>query len=469
MEGFTVPCMFGGKAGSNFDFFVGQPNPHYKPLHFQLVWLKHRKGVLDKAVIASVNRLQKIAMNQDPPCRFDELMVYALRSAAEENEITDIDFDDEKIIDFAKRHKQENPSPESSAPEKPANYLKWYWEGDNDLDRKNTITSHISTGMLQATGCTMPACKYVLNFLLNRENEDLVYTLSELNKVTETQNFAFCIAVYADVDGGSMSRAALKNLEVFFALPSGEQLLTLIALWDALEQWSLLPEKSIPHVPYDLGELHRSLHTFFAPLRLKNARSATLKEQYKHAFKLLDDGHLLSGVALCYAAARRGHSQAMTSMGYYMDQYGDEKASFEWTSKAAKLGNAQALHNLGYDATKSGKDNAKALKYFLQAYKKGKKFSANNIGLIYLKDKKGLRDYKKARHWFKIAIDETHCEYAYFNMAEIYEKGLGVAKCTATAIGYYTIASDLGNKAGHEHAERLRKKFSDKRRKITPA
>lgn len=83
MRRFTIPCDFGG-VKAPFDTYIGEPMPGYHPLHFQRLWLlEERGGAIPMDVLDSFAKLLAIA--RENKVNFEELCVYALASAAEEN------------------------------------------------------------------------------------------------------------------------------------------------------------------------------------------------------------------------------------------------------------------------------------------------------------------------------------------------------------------------------------------------
>ncbi len=83
MKKFKIPCDFAGKKVP-FDLYVGNPDDSLHPLHFQQQWLSsQRGGSIPKEVMDSFSKLHKIAI--DNKADFEELCMYALGSAADEN------------------------------------------------------------------------------------------------------------------------------------------------------------------------------------------------------------------------------------------------------------------------------------------------------------------------------------------------------------------------------------------------
>jgi hypothetical protein len=83
MKRFTVPCDFNG-VKHPFHVYIGEPHPKKHPLQFQAWWLStERGGTIPQDVMDSFEKLFKIA--QENNVSFEDLCVYALGTAAEEN------------------------------------------------------------------------------------------------------------------------------------------------------------------------------------------------------------------------------------------------------------------------------------------------------------------------------------------------------------------------------------------------
>ena len=84
MKKFTVPCNFGG-VKSPFTIYIGSPEDKHHPLHFQADWLsKERGGNIPSEVMDSIAKLKELADKNN--VSFEELCVYALGAAAQQNE-----------------------------------------------------------------------------------------------------------------------------------------------------------------------------------------------------------------------------------------------------------------------------------------------------------------------------------------------------------------------------------------------
>ncbi|MAR56278.1 MAG: hypothetical protein CMM93_03765 [Rickettsiales bacterium] len=83
MKRFTVPCDFNG-VKHPFHVYIGEPHPKKHPLQFQSWWLSsERGGTIPQDVMDSFEKLFKIS--QENNVSFEDLCVYALGTAAEEN------------------------------------------------------------------------------------------------------------------------------------------------------------------------------------------------------------------------------------------------------------------------------------------------------------------------------------------------------------------------------------------------
>lgn len=83
MKRFTVPCDFNG-VKHPFHVYIGNPHPKKHPLQFQAWWLStERGGTIPQDVMDSFEKLFKIS--QENNVSFEDLCVYALGTAAEEN------------------------------------------------------------------------------------------------------------------------------------------------------------------------------------------------------------------------------------------------------------------------------------------------------------------------------------------------------------------------------------------------
>lgn len=84
MKKFVVVCDFGGQTAP-FSVYIGDPKPENHPLQNQANWLsKERGGVVPADVMDSLSKLRDLARQHN--VSFEELCVYALGAAAEEQD-----------------------------------------------------------------------------------------------------------------------------------------------------------------------------------------------------------------------------------------------------------------------------------------------------------------------------------------------------------------------------------------------
>jgi TPR repeat protein len=107
---------------------------------------------------------------------------------------------------------------------------------------------------------------------------------------------------------------------------------------------------------------------------------------------------------------------------------------------------------LGEDGVR--KSPKTALTYFLEAEKLGHWIAMTDIARCYIE----LRDFKMAKQWLDKAVSLSSDEDAYAGLGYLHEKGLGVPRSKAIALGYYITAGDLGSYDARKDAVRLRGK-----------
>lgn len=93
MKKFTINCDFGGQIAP-FTVYIGQPEAGHHPLHFQSNWLsKERGGNIPPQVMDALSKLKELAEKNN--VSFEELCVYSLGTAQQEE--NDDDVDDEEL------------------------------------------------------------------------------------------------------------------------------------------------------------------------------------------------------------------------------------------------------------------------------------------------------------------------------------------------------------------------------------
>jgi len=95
MKKFTINCDFGGQIAP-FAIYIGQPESTHHPLHFQADWLsKNRQGTIPQAVMEAISKLKDLAEKNN--VSFEELCVYALGAAQQENDTATEEVGDEGV------------------------------------------------------------------------------------------------------------------------------------------------------------------------------------------------------------------------------------------------------------------------------------------------------------------------------------------------------------------------------------
>lgn len=97
MKKFTINCDFGGQIAP-FTVYIGQPEPGHHPLHFQSNWLsKERGGNVPPQVMDALSKLKELAEKNN--VSFEELCVYSLGAAQQEENDGDSDAETEETDD----------------------------------------------------------------------------------------------------------------------------------------------------------------------------------------------------------------------------------------------------------------------------------------------------------------------------------------------------------------------------------
>lgn len=117
MKRFTVPCDFNG-VKHPFHVYIGEPHPKKHPLQFQAWWLSsERGGTIPQDVMDSFEKLFKIS--QENQVSFEDLCVYALGTASEENEAASTAPADASIDDATGAAPMDTPGMENEGAEDP--------------------------------------------------------------------------------------------------------------------------------------------------------------------------------------------------------------------------------------------------------------------------------------------------------------------------------------------------------------
>lgn len=125
----------------------------------------------------------------------------------------------------------------------------------------------------------------------------------------------------------------------------------------------------------------------------------------------------------------------------------DYKRAVKIYEYAASQGSARAkfrLANLYLEGQGVQQNSDRAIEYYTQAAEGGSIAAMNTLGLFYLNIKWEQQDYTEALKWFERAA-ENKSMYGYFNLARMYEEGLGVESSQAHAQALLQEASSLGH------------------------
>jgi TPR repeat protein len=148
-----------------------------------------------------------------------------------------------------------------------------------------------------------------------------------------------------------------------------------------------------------------------------------------------------------YTATRSGKVALYLGKTYYMLHKYDKAVIY--FKKAAAKGEGLAMLTLGniYGSGVGGyKSDTQAVNWYTQAVARGNVQAMNYLGLMYRDGLTGeSANYPMALKLFNMATQKDSPE-GYFNLAYMYQKGLGVMPDYQRAIALYTKAADLGNK-----------------------
>lgn len=152
------------------------------------------------------------------------------------------------------------------------------------------------------------------------------------------------------------------------------------------------------------------------------------------------------GLKYLQQAVDQNYDMAQALMAYLYDEGKivpeDKKKAVELYQQAALQNNISANLNLGvmyYKGESVPRNYQTALEYFQKVPLDQNPVVSRYLGDIYLNNA-SLRDYSKALKYYEISARQKDLN-AYFNLGEIYRKGLGVDKDMSRAITYYKYAA----------------------------
>lgn len=148
-------------------------------------------------------------------------------------------------------------------------------------------------------------------------------------------------------------------------------------------------------------------------------------------------------------AATNGEAQAQFVIaGRYLDgSFGSQNFSeaAKWYSKAARQGLAPAQYRLATlfeRGTGVLQSTEKAKTWYEKAAAQGNVKAMHNLGVLLAGEKNP--DYARAAHWFAVAA-EYGLKDSQYNMAILYERGLGVSEEPVEAYFWYSVAANQGD------------------------
>ena len=163
------------------------------------------------------------------------------------------------------------------------------------------------------------------------------------------------------------------------------------------------------------------------------------------------------------AAARRGDRDAQYRIGVrFLNDGGLEGgpvSAARWFAKAAAQGHNEAQFMLASMLERGAggeKDEAKATALYRQAASGGHVRAMHNLGAMLLKNATAP-SYREAAAWFEQAAAKGFPDSQY-NLALLYEHGLGIEQDLLRAYQWYAEAAKAGVKEAAAQAERLRRR-----------
>lgn len=146
--------------------------------------------------------------------------------------------------------------------------------------------------------------------------------------------------------------------------------------------------------------------------------------------------------------SKSGNSKVALYLGKAYFVKHNYKKSFEYFNDAASKGEALAMLTMGnlYGSGVGVKQNySKAIEWYKKAVAKGNVAAMNYLGLIYRDGVGGTpKNPQAALDLFTKAADQNSSE-GYFNIAYMYQNGIGIKSDYQIAIYNYTEAANLGS------------------------
>ena len=141
---------------------------------------------------------------------------------------------------------------------------------------------------------------------------------------------------------------------------------------------------------------------------------------------------------------------------------GDPATAARWLARAAGQGHVESqfvLASLYERGVGVPKDEAIAAELYKKAASAGHVRAMHNLGVM-LCTKDTLQDYQEAAAWFASAAMSGLTD-SQFNLAVLYERGLGLQRNNQKAYFWYQVASLAGDKEATRQADRLKRLLPD--------
>jgi localization factor PodJL len=166
------------------------------------------------------------------------------------------------------------------------------------------------------------------------------------------------------------------------------------------------------------------------------------------------------------SAASRGDREAQFRIGaLFLNESGaqvDPTSAARWLGRAAEQGHTESqfvLASLYERGAGVPKDEARALALYRKAASAGHIRAMHNLGVL-LSAHDAPESYAEAARWFMTAATAGLAD-SQFNLALLYERGLGLQQDGRKAYFWYQVASLAGDKEAARQAERLRRQLPD--------
>ncbi|HZV21119.1 MAG TPA: tetratricopeptide repeat protein [Hyphomicrobiales bacterium] len=165
------------------------------------------------------------------------------------------------------------------------------------------------------------------------------------------------------------------------------------------------------------------------------------------------------------SAASRGDKEAQFRIGSrFLNGYGlesDPYTAARWLERAAEQNHTEAqfvLASLYERGVGVPKNDAYAIAWYRKAAKSGHIRAMHNLGVM-LAARAMQKDYEEAASWFMQAASAGLSD-SQFNLALLYERGLGLEADRERAFFWYEVAARAGDKEAMQRAEALKREMS---------